>query len=487
MFEIFVITLAVFFVVGSLTAFASRKLMGKGFVEFTVGGYRVGGFLSAMTYAATTYSAFMMVGLVGLTFATGIPALGFELVYLVATVGILVTTGLIIWRKARERKWVSPSEMIGDVYGSKALSSLIAILYLVALTPYLAAQFKGIGEIFQVFGVDYTTGIVFTAIATFLWIAAAGLWSVALSDVFQGLWMISSSIAFVIWVAIVLLPDVGIDISNVLMNSSSGNLLDFTWSTSMFIGLSIPWIFFALTNPQVVQRLYIPRDSKAYSKMVKYFSLYGFIYTIICVFLGLAIRSYVAVLSPQLENYLIRYRDSVTPSILILYTPPVLASVVLVGIIAAAISTSNSIVLTAASSVAKDLYIAYSRKYSEFKALLITYLASMVMVIIASSLAIQRIAYVVELSVASSAILLPLAPITLLGIHLEPKRKGLPYSLASLIIGLITMFLAIIMLGPSKALTSPFLAHLPAPLWCLLFSAIPLTILLIEIKFKLNK
>ncbi|MEM4584672.1 MAG: sodium:solute symporter family protein, partial [Ignisphaera sp.] len=215
--ELFIITLIVFFSTSSLIAFASRKLMGKGFTEFTVAGYRLGGFLSAMTYAATTYSAFMMVGLVGLSFATGVAALGFELVYLVATIGILVSVGPTIWMKARSRRWVSSSEMLGDLYGSKALASAIAILYLLALTPYLAAQFKGVGEIFQALGIDYTVGVTFMAITTFLWIAIAGIWSVATSDAFQGLWMIVTSIVLVTWIVMVMLPDSGLDVSRALV------------------------------------------------------------------------------------------------------------------------------------------------------------------------------------------------------------------------------------------------------------------------------
>lgn len=45
--------------------------------------------VSALTYSATTYSAFMMVGLVELSYASGVGALGFELFYLVGTLFLL--------------------------------------------------------------------------------------------------------------------------------------------------------------------------------------------------------------------------------------------------------------------------------------------------------------------------------------------------------------------------------------------------------------
>ncbi|MCG8481420.1 MAG: hypothetical protein MI724_20165, partial [Spirochaetales bacterium] len=75
--------------------------------EYFVGGGTLGWVVSAMTYAATTYSAFMMVGLVGLSYGTGIGALIFEAVYLVATVILLSVYGGKIWDMARRHDLVS--------------------------------------------------------------------------------------------------------------------------------------------------------------------------------------------------------------------------------------------------------------------------------------------------------------------------------------------------------------------------------------------
>jgi SSS family solute:Na+ symporter len=478
---IFLAILTLYFVGGTLIALLSRKFVKGGFEDFVVGGYRVGGFLSAMTYAATTYSAFMMVGLVGLTYATGVAALGFELVYLASTIGILTTIGPTIWVRAREKRWVTPSQMIGELYSSKTLASSIAILYLVALTPYLAAQLKGIGEIFTAIGLSYEVGVVVAIIATFIWIAIAGLWSVATTDAFQGLWMISASVGVTIWALAYLLPSAGIDLEktlNILVNARTldnrvVNLMGFAWSISMFIGMSLPWIFFALTNPQVVQRIYIPKDAKAYKRMVTYFAIYGFVYTLICVILGLASRAYIAVAYPEIELNLIKARDSVSPTILC-KAHPILSSIAFVSILAAAVSTANSIALSAASAVTRDLYISYSRNVDEKKAATVTVLATLFMLLVALAIALGRVTYVVELAVTSSAILIPLAPITVAGIVLEPRRRGLPYAVTSLTLGLAVAVLAIAMFGPAKALTQPLVLELPAPLWSLLASAIPI-------------
>jgi SSS family solute:Na+ symporter len=481
--ELYVAVLVFFFVMGTIIAWLSRRYLGKGSREFFVGGYKVGGFISAMTYAATTYSAFMMVGLVGLTFASGVAALGFELVYLASTVVILGSIGPVIWYEARRRGWVSSSEMLSDLYGSRYVGIIVSLVYLFTLVPYTAAQLKGVGEIFNSINLGYEYGVIFAFIAIAFWILIAGLWSVATTDAFQGIWMLGSSIAVAIWSILFLLSASNIDYNmfvNILSNSSSGNLLSFIWSPQMFIGLTIPWIFFALTNPQVVQRLYIPKDRKAYMKMVKYFALYGFIYTVICVLLGMVFRVYIAFNNVDVEGILLKNRDSVTPYMLTL-THPLLAAIAYVGITAAAISTANSIVLSVSSSIVRDLYERIVVKPNEKTSKVVSTASILSLLILASITAIMKVGYIVELSVISSAGLLPLAPITIAAIirKKDMNRYSYIYAIASILLGEAILIYAIAVHGISKALTAPLLLQLPSPIWILLASAlfvIPITI-----------
>jgi len=482
---IFIAVLLLFFGIGTILAWISRiRLYRRGIEDFFVGGYRLGGFIAAMTYAATTYSAFMMIGLVGLTYATGVASLGFELVYLGSTIGILTVVGPYIWRLSRERRWLSPAEMLSDLYGSNAVGLVVSIIYLFAMTPYVAAQLKGVGEVFSALGIDYIYGVLFAAILTIIWILIAGLWSVALTDVYQGMWMFIGSLMVISWLYLFLLPSGGIDINRFILalsNSQSGNILSFTWPIATFIGYTIPWIFFASTNPQVVQRLYMPRDRNAYKRMVKLFSIYGLLYTLICVSLGLGFRAYTSTMLNNVETMLLRNRDMVTPYMLTL-SHPVIASMVFVSIIAAAISTTDSIVLSVSSCIVRDVYERIYGGRSEGVKRLLAWLSNIAIVVIAMAIAIYRIGYVVDLSVATSALLLPLAPITLIGIYRRPGRKGLPNLYTSIAIGLIIAIYSIYLYGPTKMLTQPLLLGLPAPLWILLSSSISLIVIVFEIK-----
>lgn len=76
------LVMALYFVLGTVVAALARKGMGQGAADFFLANRAIGGVVAALTYSATTYSAFMLVGLAGLTYAGGVGALGFELIYL---------------------------------------------------------------------------------------------------------------------------------------------------------------------------------------------------------------------------------------------------------------------------------------------------------------------------------------------------------------------------------------------------------------------
>jgi len=466
----FIATLILFFVGGSIVAVYSRRFLGAGSKEFFVGGYRVGGFLSAMTYAATTYSTFMMIGLAGLTFATGVAALGFELAYLASTVLLLSTVGVFVWRMARERGWVSPTDMLAELYNSRVLGVAIAVLYLFALVPYTSAQLKGVGEVFASIGIGFEVGVLFAVFITALWTGIAGLWSIATTDAYQGAWMLLSSIAALLWLYAFLLPSSGIDATKFTELLTKGqNLLSFTWSPQMFIGMTLPWLFFALTNPQVVQRLYIPRDEKAFKRMIKYFSMYGFAYTLICVMLGLGYRAYLSGL--DMVQQFASNRDAVAPYVLS-KAHAILTATVFTSIIAAAISTANSIALSVASAISRELYEKAVTSPREKKSVAIANIVATAILVMAAAFALLKVGYVAELSVASSAYLLPLAPIKLAALF--KKRKNVWEALASLALGEGVAVYSTLRYGPAKILSSPLALGVPTPAWILVASATPL-------------
>lgn len=459
----FSILLSLYMIIGTIIALFSKRFGVKSTSEYFVGNYRLGSFLASMTYAATTYSAFMMVGLVGLTYTTGIGALGFELAYLVATISILTIFSQKIWKLARERKWISPSEMISDLYESKIIGHFIAIVYLLALIPYVSAQIIGIGVIFESIGLNYGFGIIIATFLTLLWTILAGIWSVATTDAYQAILMITAAFLF-LGLTIFKIPDFSI-INDVGLSSF--------WSINTFLAYTIPWIFFAITNPQVVQRLYMPANEKVLKNMIRYFSIYGFLYTLIVVIIGMMAKGLTNIgLLPYITN-----RDAVTPTLLLNFNP-LIASFIFISIVAAAISTANSIILSVTSSIIRDFFERRSSK----NILTISNIVVIIFSLIAGLIAFLRPGFIVEMSVLSSVILIPLAPVTIIG--LITNAKNLKYgALIGLILGIIFALYNALIYGPLRT----FLVNIygiPISLWILFISILPILLNYIKLKYS---
>lgn len=349
--------IAVWFAAGAALSHLARRRMGYGIEEYFLANRRLGGFISAMTYSATTYSAFMMVGLVGLTYASGVGSLGFELTYLMGTVILLVLFAPRYWVAGRLFGCVTPAELLRVRYQNKWVGGVTALLCLAMLIPYASVQLMGVGYLVETLSggaISYMAGTVIAASITVVYSWWAGLRSVAWTDALQACIMFIASCILLLFVWLRFFPGSAFVFENV-----RPEMLRVSWSFPMFLGLTLPWAFFALTNPQVAQRMYVPKNVQSLRRMILGFAVFGFVYTVICVILGLA----AAVVVPGLK-----VADNAMPELL-RRVPPLLALVVFLSITAAAVSTLNSIILTLSSMFGRDIIKAFEPTMSESREL----------------------------------------------------------------------------------------------------------------------
>ena len=327
-------------------AAAAKKGMGQGVSEFFLGGRKLSGFISGMTYAATTYSAFMLVGLVGLTYRSGVGALGFEMTYLIFTVLFLVVFGPRFWLVGKRFEHITPPELLANRYRNRWVAVVAATISFIMLIPYSAVQLMGAG--FLVSGLTggalpYMVGVlVLAALAgiTALW---AGMRSVAWTDAFQAVAMIITSFVALIYIMFHFFGSPAGFAGTVAVESPE--LLKLSWNPNLFIGLALPWAFFALTNPQVAQRMYVPDKVASLKRMIIYFAIFGFLYTVISTLFGYQAAHIV----PGLAN-----ADQAMPNLLT-KVPAVMGLIIFIGIFAAATSTLGSIILSLSSLFVRDI------------------------------------------------------------------------------------------------------------------------------------
>ncbi len=353
------LALFIWLILGVVISYFARKQLGEGITEFFLANRKLGGFISGMTYSATTYSAFMMIGLVGLTYDKGVGALGFEITYLIFTIILLAIFAPRFWVAGKKFDYVTPPELLAGRYNNKWVGIIAAIICLVMLIPYASVQLMGVGYLLAGLTPSsvpnmYIAGILIAAIFSGFASIWAGMKSVSWTDSFQAIIMISASIILVLYVFFHFFGSPGGFVADISNNRS--DLLKLNWNFEMFIGLSLPWAFFAITNPQVSQRMFVSDSSRSLKRMIIYFSIFGLIYTVITTLLGLSVAG--------ISGISVSEADKAMP-VLLNNIPVILALVVFIGIFAAATSTLSSIILSLSSIGSRDMVKGLKPKISE--------------------------------------------------------------------------------------------------------------------------
>lgn len=348
-----VLALVLYFILGTAVAVLSRRGMGRGLTEYFLANRTLGGFVAALTYSATTYSAFMMVGLAGFTYAGGVGALGFELIYLCGLV-LAVFFGPRFWLVGRKYDYVTPAEMLADRYQNRWVGLATAVTSLVFLIPYSAVQLMGVGYLVETLSrgaLPFMVGVVIATLVAVLWAWVAGMRSVAWTDSLQALVMLVVALGGVWFVVERAFGGLGGLFAGLERQYPAWLTVPGPgfFSLNAFVGLTVPWFFFCLSNPQVSQRLFAVRSLGALRRMLAGFLVFGFAYTLVSVLWGLSAR---------LEFPRLASPDLASPSLLAdaRLMPPLLALLIMVGIMAAAITTVDSIILTLSSMVSRDVY-----------------------------------------------------------------------------------------------------------------------------------
>ncbi|SFG81859.1 solute:Na+ symporter, SSS family [Desulfotomaculum arcticum] len=400
------LAIGLYFALGTIVAVYARRGMGRGMADFFLANRTVNGIVAALTYSATTYSAFMLVGLAGFTYIGGVGAWGFELIYLSGLV-LVAFFGPRFWLAGKKYNYITPAELLGDRYQSRAVQAITAITSIIFLIPYSAVQLIGIGTLMEGMSkgtIPFMAGLIIATVVAVVWAFMGGMRAVAWTDSLQALIMITVSTLSVVFIIHRAFGDAGTMFSMLEKNYPGWLSVPgpgfFNFNT--FLGLSLPWFFFSLSNPQVSQRLFIPRSLTHMRTMVMGFLCFGFVYTLISVLWGFSAR----LLVPDLSN-----GDLATPALLSMnIIPPVIALLVMVGITAAAISTINSIVLTLSSMISQDVIKQIMPAVEENNLLLTGKIFVFLFTLGAFVFATMRLGLIAVLSVASSAGLLVTVP-----------------------------------------------------------------------------
>ena len=344
-----VITLLVYqFLMLGIGWWASRRNADS--TDFYLGGRRLGGLVAALSASASSSSAWSLLGVSGAAFAWGLPA-----IWLIpATVlGFCINWYLIaprLSRQSRENGAITLTEFVAGPPGDPArrlMMRLGAMVILFCFTFYIAAQFQAAGKTFaSVLGVHPTLAIAIGAAVVLAYVWLGGFWAASVTDSVQGLLMALSALVLPL-LALVAAGGPGA----VIASFTEGATLSWTGQATLPAAIGFVMGLFGIGlgypgQPHVVNRFMAIRDEAALRRGRRIAIAWALVIYTGMVTLGWCGRLLVAELGDG---------EQVLFVLATLLLPALAAGVMVSAILSAIMSTADSQLLVAASSVSHDL------------------------------------------------------------------------------------------------------------------------------------
>lgn len=184
------VVLSVYLLVLLLLGWIGFRRSRTGEEDYYLAGRSQGWIVSSLSIMATFFSSFALLGAPGMVYREGVVFALFSLNVAFAGISIYVL-GARIWRIGRAKGYVTPADMVADYYGSRiALPLLVTLAGILYSIPYIMMQIQAGGQISTVMFADvdrsFEVGAITLAAITMFYVMIGGMRSVAWSDVLQG-------------------------------------------------------------------------------------------------------------------------------------------------------------------------------------------------------------------------------------------------------------------------------------------------------------
>jgi SSS family solute:Na+ symporter len=371
-------------IVTGIGVYASR-FSSAGVSEFFLGGRKMGRFVVALSAVVSGRSAWLLLGVSGMAYANGPSAAWAVVGYIVAEVFLFIFYAGRLRRFSEAHDCVTLPDFFAARLGDRTglLRAVLAVVILIFMVSYVSSQFVGGGKAFAAsFNLDPTSGILLTAVIVLLYTTLGGFLAVSLTDALQACFMI---FALVVLPILAIADRGGLGIVVDQLQAIDPRMID---PYAIAIGAAIGLLGIGLGspgNPHILVR-YMSIDDPA---QLRYSAVIGTIWNVVmawgALFIGLVGRVYF----PDVSMLPAQDTENLYPMLAQLHLHPVLFGIVVASIFAAIMSTADSQLLVATSSVVRDVY---ERLIAKDRALpqrtLVVYSRAVVVVLVAAALAL---------------------------------------------------------------------------------------------------
>ena len=320
----------------------------KGLTDYYVGGRNMGGWVIGLSFFATYASTNSFVGFSGQTYDWGVP----WMLFVPASVALSLFAWLIIAPRLRSFTRAMDSLTIPDFIGFRFDSTparvFAALILIAASFFYMTAVFKGIGNLLEVFlEIPYKLSIVIVFFVVMLYTMIGGFISVVKTDSVQGVVMIMAAI--LLFTGTVNAAG-GLNAIFEVRSQAGGEAL-FTWGGGVAIPVLLGTMFAALikfaVEPRQLARFFALQGDKAIrTGMLVSTITFGFVFSLL-IPIGLYARR---IFPDGLGD-----TDLVIPNLLSQVFGQGTAAFLLVAMVAAAMSSLDSVLLVLASTAERDI------------------------------------------------------------------------------------------------------------------------------------
>lgn len=325
--------------------------------DFFLAGRQMGSFVAGLSYAASTSSAWVLLGFSGFVYAIGISAVWMVPGVWAGYAAVWLYVGPKLQRESRQQQHITVTDfLLQDARGSspaqvlKATAGIAACLILFCFVFYIAAQFDAAGKaLVEHFPLTLGQAITLGAAIVLIYSLLGGFWAVSVTDTIQAI--------------VMLLVSIGVPLAT--LHAAGG--LSSTWATlnatmpTSYLALNggHAWLIFigfvvgtigmslgAIGQPHLLSRLMAIKGDKERRQGFFLVLSWGVVVFIGMIILGLSGRA----LLPSLPGGEALFYQAASA-----FLPPVLGGIVVAATLSAVMSTVDSILLAAAGAVAHDL------------------------------------------------------------------------------------------------------------------------------------
>ena len=406
------ITMALYMVVVILIGVAFARRANRNSENYFLGGRSLGPWVTAMSAEASDMSGWLLMGLPGVAYWCGIADAAWTAIGLAAGTYInwlLVSKPLRRYSEKAGNAITIPEFFSNRFHEKNKVVMLIAAAFiLIFFTVYASSCFVTCGKLFStLFGLDYVPMMIAGAVFVFAYTIIGGFLAESASDFMQ---------AVVMFIALVVVVAAGTTAAgglSAVVNNAKGipGFFDFFGIASpvtvdgvqqavngipqfgaagnygpLTILSTLAWGLGYFGVPQVLLRFMAIRHERELTRSRRIATVWVVISLSVAVFIGVVGRTLYPTdltTSSSAENVFILLSTRLLP--------PILAGLVMAGILAATISSSDSYLLIAASAFSKNIYQGIVRQEATEKQVLrISRLTLLIVAIIAVIIALDE-------------------------------------------------------------------------------------------------